>query len=822
MVAAAAGSPFVAEYGVFRVLDMTGEKRMLREVAIGISGLIVAGAAFAGELTLAHEGKAECVIIVPPGSMSWEGDDKELRYVWAPWSEEPERLRRLERDSIRDLAHYLGKMSGTVVEIAEALPTDDARVPIHVGSAAESVFGPVGISKAGKFGFRVVAVPGKGVGLYGESEYGTSYAIYELLHRLGCRWYIPSEMGECIPSVPVLTMPAMDESLAPATEWRAMQSRTADWDFRRRTRFGDTHFGGNVVIGGHFLEKYVSNEQRELHPEWCLHVDGKPHPTFLRWTREDVADAIADELIRRLDQEYQPSISLAPGDYVVPTEDPEERKHDPEPRVWEPAAGRWSVTDPRLVMLANRVATRVGKQYPDVLFNLNAYVNYSMPPAREKVHPNVIPSMSPIDFNRHHPMTWDGHPNEFWLRDMLEGWAKVSSRIKFRGYGFNLAEITAPNPFITKWGTDVPLLLNRYNAVFWAPETMGGWESMMPGFYLSMRISFDPNDKPDEILAELWSRFYGAAAEPMSQYWHLVDHAWIEAREYSGSGFGYLRMFTPEIMAEARRLIDSALAKCETITEYRRVKMIEESLALFELFMKMREDFADGRLGTLADDLEDWHGSVRHLRRRYKDQYAFDSGLAMRYVNNYFGHSYADATRMDKACNRLGAPLLNWKYKHNPGPEEESIPWTTSGFDDKDWPTTHVVRDTWSRIGHHNTITDTASGSSGRMVYRAETRLRPVPEGKRAFLWIGSTDGTAKLFLNGKHVRYVAPEDTKQHKKGDVSDAFPGPFCRPGTFDVTDFLVPGVNRIAILAERNRLWELGTGGLMGPVVIYVEK
>ena len=33
----------------------------------------------------------------------------------------------------------------------------------------------------------------KGVGLYGESEYGTSYAIYELLHRLGCRWIMPTD-----------------------------------------------------------------------------------------------------------------------------------------------------------------------------------------------------------------------------------------------------------------------------------------------------------------------------------------------------------------------------------------------------------------------------------------------------------------------------------------------------------------------------------------------------------------------------------------------------------------------------------------------------
>ena len=37
----------------------------------------------------------------------------------------------------------------------------------------------------------------------------------------------------------------------------------------------------------------------------------------------------------------------------------------PDPRVWEPAANQWSVTD-RLILLANRVAEPVGKKSPDL------------------------------------------------------------------------------------------------------------------------------------------------------------------------------------------------------------------------------------------------------------------------------------------------------------------------------------------------------------------------------------------------------------------------------------------------------------------------
>jgi hypothetical protein len=323
----------------------------------------------AGDAVIADQGVARCVIVVPAGSLAWEGDAAPLANVFRV--AEAERLRRLQRDSVRDLAHYLGRMSGTAIDVVESDQAAGRRIPIYIGDAAKAVFGPVGVSMAGKFGFRVVADK-RGVGLYGESEYGTSYAIYELLHRLGCRWYMPSEMGECIPETRNLTVPKMDEKLAPATEWRRIEGRTADADFMRRNRLGTTDWGGNVVDARHALEGWLTAEQLEQNPDWRqIGADGKPIGRRFRWTRDDVARAVADAIIARLDANYSPTVSLSPGDYAAYTEEPEDRKHDPAPRVWEPAAGRWSTTD-RLYMLANRVATRVGEKYPDVLFGVLA------------------------------------------------------------------------------------------------------------------------------------------------------------------------------------------------------------------------------------------------------------------------------------------------------------------------------------------------------------------------------------------------------------------------------------------------------------------
>lgn len=762
-----------------------------------------------GEGVLAREGEARAVVVVPPGSLSWEGDSKELNR-WSPWSEEPERRRRLLRDSIHDLALYLGKISGAKMEVVEALPAGDGRTPIYVGAAAEGVFGPVGKDMAGLFGFRVVANE-KGVGLYGQSEYGTSYAIYELLHRLGCRWFFPSELGEAYPSTPSLSIEPMDLRLAPVTEWRRMEGRTADADFRRRNRMGGSADGGNVIHARHALESYITDEQRAAHPDWRLVVNGQPHPKLLRWTRQDVADAIADAIIAKLDKAYQPSVSLSPGDYVVPTEDPEEMAADPRPRVWEPAANQWSVTD-RLILLANRVAERVGEKYPEVRFGLLVYVNYSMPPQRYKVHPNVIPMIAPIDFNRAHPMTWPGHPNGSALREMLEGWAKAAPHLAYYAYGMNLAEITAPNPFITKWGTDIPIILKN-NVRFWAPETMGGWESMMPGFYLSMRMTFDPSEKPEAILEDLWPRLYGPAAEPMSRYWKRMDRAWIESNEYAGSGFGYLRIFTPEVLAAARADINEALGRASTLQIYKRVEMIHQSLDLLERFMAMQQDWAAGKVARLSADLDDWLGSVRHLRHQYKAQFAFDSGLAITYVEDYWGRAFREASKNSRELTALAPPLLEWRWAFDKDKQAEAAGWTEPEFDDRGWQQTHVVRDSWSDLGHHN--------SMGRMVYRGTVKLSKLPGDKKTLLWIGSFDGHLKVFVNGAHVKYTVPEKTREHGVGDVIDG-PRSFTRPATFDVTGLLRPGENQVTILAERDRLWEVGTGGLMGPTILFREK
>lgn len=222
-----------------------------------------------------------------------------------------------------------------------------------------------------------------------------------------------------------------------------------------------------------------------------------------------------------------------------------------------------------------------------------AYVDYTRPPVREKLHPNIVPQLAPISYSRAHPASDDRVPGNKDLRYLIEGWGRKARTTSMYFYAYNLAETSAPNPMLSKWGHDVPYVLAN-NCGFWQPETLPNFETSMHALYLGCRLAWSPSLKPQAILDELNARFYGHAAAEMAAYWKQIDDAWVETPEYSGCGFGYMRRFTPERMRQARALMERAAAACQTEQERRRVELANDSLRQFELFVQLRQTWPRG------------------------------------------------------------------------------------------------------------------------------------------------------------------------------------------------------------------------------------
>ena len=765
--------------------------------------VVVANARTAADVVIARKGKAGAVIVAPAEVIEAK-DAKKPGRVWLNATPEMQ-LERL-RNSVRDLAHYLGKMSGAEFEISPVLPeAGDARVTILIGDQAARRFGEVGKTAPFAQAFRFVVTPGE-IGLFGESNLATSYAIYELLHRLGCRWYMPSEMGEVIPRKRTISLRETDESLAPYTLFRCLWF--ADDDYGRRNRLG-----GVRMQMGHALEGYISKELREQHPEWQGLSKGKPSGRRLKWSKPGVAEAIADGIIEYLDKfPDRLSVSLSPDDGLG-YDDTDDRKLDAGDL--DPTCQDVSITD-RQVWLCNRVIERVLKKHPEVWFGMLAYGQSTRPPLREKPHPRLVPVIAPITYRRAHPMTDDRVPDNEALRYAIEGWGRLASVVGYYFYGWLLAEPSAPSPFITKWSEDLRFIYDKGNCKVWDPETLSTFENTLPALYLGTRMAWDPKQDPGVIIKEVFTNFYARVAEEMSDYWHFIDRVWTETPEYSGCGFGHLRRWDPARLLTARQLMDKALRGCKAPVEKFRVGMANESLKQFELFMKLRRDLANGNFARLKEDSDRYCARAIELANEYQPQYAFckagylrkDVTWYAKYFKIFYKKTYDDAARVAADYTILTRPgLRQWRFHPDKQKKGEASGWAGPEFDDADWRLTDVAIDTWSTIGHHSTM--------GAMWYRTAYQSPKLPAGKKLYLWIGATDGSAKLFVNGRHIPYT---DTK----GVSKEVFSG-YCTPASFDITEALRPGAaNHIAILCERTFINELGTGGLLAPVVIYQEK
>ena len=108
-----------------------------------------------------------------------------------------------------------------------------------------------------------------------------------------------------------------------------------------------------------------------------------------------------------------------------------------------------------------------------------------------------------------------------------------------------------------------------------------------------------------------------------------------------------------------------------------------------------------------------------------------------------------------------------------------------------------------------------------KMTGRKVPVVRKAPAGKRVWLWIGATDGSILATVNGKAVKgCVEPKKADAPRK--LVDK-PSGYGAPILFDVTDVIRNGSNDVAFFATRGPgPNELGTGGLLSPVVVFSER
>jgi hypothetical protein len=368
-------------------------------------------------------------------------------------------------------------------------------------------------------------------------------------------------------------------------------------------------------------------------------------------------------------------------------------------------------------------------------------------------------------------------------------------------YPFNLGESTAPNPMLTKWAYDVPYALSR-GCAYWMPETIPNFETSMHALYMGTRLAFDARLKPEVVYGDIDRRLYGHAASEMHAYWQEVDRAWWETPEYAGGHFSHARRFSIAVLGRLRAKLELAKAAARGPVERARVTMADDSLSLFQDFMMMRHDFDAGRFDNLDARAKAWTDRATELAVRYKPNYAFawtywaHEGVHAHYFNSFEHPLYDDAARIARTRSIL-TTLRHFRFAKTESATDLGA--SATSFDASSWRVTDPSVDSWSTLGLYSYM--------GSAWYRASFDVSPAAANAPTQVWLGGTDGKVRVFVDGKEAKFVATS----------TYATPEGYSAPFTFDAGN-LAAGSHTVAILATRTTLNELGTGGLLGPVVV----
>jgi hypothetical protein len=397
---------------------------------------------------------------------------------------------------------------------------------------------------------------GNRVFLAGNNDLSHYFAVAELLRLWGCRWYMPTEFGECIPDESELKIGQLDYAYSSPFEIRSywiswVGDTSGAADFQRRNMLSGR---SDMPATGHALGQ---------------HTKGLGKGTF---HFPITAPQTAEHVAGKVEQLYVDgkSFSLGMEDGSYDSDDPNDQKLMK--LQWDKYFLRWSVTDPMLE-LYNNVASRLQTKHPNSSAKIGflAYANMTLPPVREMTaERSLFCELAPIDIDPIHGMDSPQSPPRQEYREMLEKWAKVmQGRLCIYDYDQGmLVWRDIPNPSHQAFQQDVQHY-RRAGILGVNTESRNAIATTFLNLHLRARLLWNPDEDVDALLADFYTRFYGPAAEPMSRYWNAIFKAWEETIVTEHEYFVAQAIYTPQLLAVMNKEMAAARAAVSPLLKTR-------------------------------------------------------------------------------------------------------------------------------------------------------------------------------------------------------------------------------------------------------------
>ncbi|SDE25356.1 Listeria/Bacterioides repeat-containing protein [Paenibacillus sp. UNCCL117] len=715
-----------------------------------------------------------------------------------------------EKKAMQELKHYIRQISGAELPVAE----DSAEVQgtkIYIGGAAPDLDAAKAAIRAQgnePDSFRLYVEEGV-IQLAGldDNDKGSLYAAYELLEQIGVRWFMPGDIGTVVPSMPAIAVDYQDTIQHPGFHFRFLQAVApyvagaglpVGVNLTEGTPWVEHVRLNQKTLGNHGL--LITSPTNKERPDLFL-PDAKGNPTGqYDVTKPEVLNLVVAEAIRRLEADPKLEfLRMGPNDGPVGVLHP-----NPE---WDGDlkgaihGGTLSLTD-RYVKFFNLVLEKLDAAgYHDVKISFYAYDEYYYPPVRHMPDPRLVPIIASIRTDRmksiENPLSWERQH----IKDLIDGWRRVSPDVMIYDYLYNLADPGLPFSLAERIGTEYKYFKDQ-GIIGIRGEALPAWGYHGPGLYLAAKMMWNPDLDVGALLEDYFTKFYGPAAEPMKRHFKALEDAFAKADYYAGSIHDVQHILTGNVMQAMEQSLTEAEHAAQGASDpvyARRVNMVRVAFSFGDSFLQMKERINSFEF-VEAKGIFDQISKIREKAVTHSPV-ILNTLASYNYTDWFFDKITTQGSQRLSDGNRMVAKLPDeWDVILFPNSSGDKLGLWKPGVGTESWMKLKTYSESWSDqgIGYYK----------GHAWYRTTVDVgSEFHTGKPIRLWFSGIDETARVWMNGIELSLSA------NGKGNA-------MMKPWEFDATPAIKFGESNLIVVDVGNEsLDELGTGGITGPAMLW---
>ncbi len=391
------------------------------------------------------------------------------------------------------------------------------------------------------------------LGIWEADERGSFNAVNEFLRNLGARWYLPGEIGECLPELSSVALPIVNRTVEPDFAmrhllfyfhefWTGITESPSDiedimWQMRLGLSASQEYVGEPI---GHGINlAHSRNEVKLAHPDYYALVGGERDTSHYGWGG---APCLSSEglfndnvnLIRNLYDHYDtPMVSVSPQDGYFGCEcNLCAGKATPE-RGW------WGQLSDYVWGYSDRIAREVYETHPDKKVSCIAYQAQLLPPLNiDQMSPNmaVILCQARSDFTDSLKRTYYTDLRSDYLAKLpskelyiWDYYLLPSPGSTFEGVPAYFPHIIAEDLHSLK-GVSQGEFIEVYRNY---SENNDSWDALAANHlncYVTSQFWWNSSQDVDLLLDDYYEKFYGPASQEMKTFIEYAEANWTSAK----------------------------------------------------------------------------------------------------------------------------------------------------------------------------------------------------------------------------------------------------------------------------------------------------